>query len=46
MPQAGADDRNLVVKLADLLEKTLVLDPSKRMNVNDALKHPFFHIAK
>lgn len=40
--KAGADDRMLVNKLTDLLEKCLILDPSKRLKVSDALKHPFF----
>lgn len=40
--KAGADDRMLVNKLTDLLEKCLILDPSKRIKVSDALKHPFF----
>lgn len=41
--KAGADDRNLVNKLSDLLEKCLILDPAKRIKVSDALKHPFLH---
>jgi serine/threonine-protein kinase PRP4 len=40
--KAGADDRRLVVNLSDLLEKLLILDPSKRFTVSDALKHIFF----
>jgi serine/threonine protein kinase len=28
--------------LADLLHRSLVLDPSKRIGVVDAIKHPFF----
>lgn len=41
--KAGADDRSLVSKLTDLLEKCLLLDPSKRIKVPDALKHSLFH---
>ena len=40
--QAGTDDRRLVSQLADLLDKCLGLDPSKRMTVTEALKHAFF----
>lgn len=40
--KAGSDDRRLVVQLADLLDKSLSLDPSKRIGVLDALRHPFF----
>eukprot|EP01038_Epipyxis_sp_PR26KG_P005634 gene5634-7780_t len=39
--KAGADDMKLVSGLTDLLEKGLNLDPSKRMLVGDALRHPF-----
>lgn len=31
-----------VTALHDLLEKCLILDPSKRMQVEEALQHPFF----
>jgi serine/threonine protein kinase len=40
--KAGADDIKLVNQLIDLLEKGLTLDPSKRLTVSEALKHPFF----
>ncbi len=40
--KAGADDVKLVQGLADLLDKGLQMDPSKRLTVIDALKHPFF----
>lgn len=30
-----------VNQLADLLEKIFVLDPTQRITVSDALKHPF-----
>ena len=32
----------LVNQLTDLLEKGLTLDPTKRLTVVDALRHPFF----
>ena len=41
--KAGADDRKTVAALADLLDKCLGLDPSKRPSVNEILKHEFFH---
>jgi serine/threonine-protein kinase PRP4 len=41
--KAGADDRILVTRLTDLLEKCLLLDPIKRLKVVEALKHPLFH---
>ncbi|XP_075219214.1 phosphorylase kinase gamma isoform X2 [Lycorma delicatula] len=28
----------------DLIQKLLVVDPSQRLTVNDALEHPFFHL--
>jgi serine/threonine-protein kinase PRP4 len=40
--KAGADDRSLVAKLTDLLEKCLALDPAKRIKVTEALKHQLF----
>jgi serine/threonine-protein kinase PRP4 len=42
--KAGSDDTKLVVSLTDLLERCLVLDPTKRMIITDALKHPFFSL--
>lgn len=42
MSKAGADDRNRVVLLADLLHKTIALDPAKRVDPIEAFKHPFF----
>lgn len=40
--KAGADDVKLVNLLADLLDRGLNMDPSKRLTVAEALKHPFF----
>lgn len=40
--KAGADDPRLVSLLTDLLDKSLVLDPSKRLNASEGLRHPFF----
>jgi serine/threonine protein kinase len=40
--KAGADDLKLVQNLTDLLERGLQIDPSKRLTVVEALKHPFF----
>ena len=44
--KAGADDLKLVNNLTDLLQKGLILDPTKRLTVSEALKHPFFVIQK
>lgn len=38
---AGEDPPRQVQQLADLLEKIFVLDPGKRISVEQALKHPF-----
>jgi serine/threonine-protein kinase PRP4 len=35
-----------VMQLADLLEKTLMLDPSKRLTPSQALKHPFCDVTR
>jgi serine/threonine protein kinase len=29
------------VKFSDLLDKCLTIDPTRRISVNEALKHPF-----
>ena len=39
--KAGGDEQRVVVELADLLEKTLTLDPERRLQVKEALDHPF-----
>ena len=39
--RASDDDKRDVAAFKDLLEKMLVLDPSKRIGVKDALAHPF-----
>ena len=35
------DQLKKVQQLKDLLEKALMLDPSKRLSLNDVLRHPF-----
>ena len=40
--KAGADDSRLVASFTQLLDQCLMLDPSRRATVNEALKHPFF----
>ncbi|XP_037550425.1 pre-mRNA processing factor 4Bb [Nematolebias whitei] len=35
------DQRKKVMQLKDLLEGTLMLDPAKRVSINQALQHPF-----
>lgn len=37
------DQVKKVGQLKDLLEKTLMLDPAKRISINQALSHPFIH---
>jgi serine/threonine protein kinase len=41
LAQAGADDMKVVSSFTDFLEKGLTLDPTKRMTVVDAFRHPF-----
>jgi len=43
LPEAEA---RKVMQLADLLEKALMLDPSKRMRPSEALKHPFCDVSR
>ena len=40
--RAGADDLKLVNQFIDLMDKGINLDPTKRLTVVGALKHPFF----
>jgi serine/threonine-protein kinase PRP4 len=40
--RAGSDEVQLVHWLSDLLELGLQVDPTKRIKVQDALRHPFF----
>jgi len=42
---ADSEARKLVM-LADLLEKTLMLDPAKRLTPSQALKHPFCDLSR
>ena len=39
--KAKADDRDLVKQLNDLLEKSLELDPGRRLTPKDAMQHAF-----
>ena len=41
-----SDSRVLVLKFADLLRGCLTLDPSRRMNLRDAMHHEFFQPPK
>jgi len=43
LPEAEA---RKVLMLADLLEKTLMLDPAKRLRPSEALKHPFCDLSR
>ncbi len=43
MPEiTSSSDRMWLLRFKDLLEKTLALDPSKRITAAEALAHPFF----
>jgi len=39
-------EQRKIYMLADLLEKCLMLDPSKRLNPSQAMKHPFCDLAR
>ena len=46
MYERFTDRARKVMQLADLLEKALMLDPSKRMRPSEALKHPFCDVSR
>ena len=35
------DQRKKVMQLKEMLDATLMLDPAKRISINQALQHPF-----
>jgi serine/threonine protein kinase len=39
--KAKGDDKSVINQLTDLLDKSLDLDPQKRIEPRDALSHPF-----
>jgi len=39
--ESNVDERQMILQLHDLLSKIFVLDPSQRITVDDALRHPF-----
>ena len=41
LKNGGGSDRELVLLLADLLEKMMVLDPAQRIDLDAARRHPF-----
>lgn len=41
LARSGDQDRSKVAALADLLERMMALDPEKRIDPDDALRHPF-----
>jgi len=43
--KSASDSRAMVVQFSDLLQKSLALDPSRRIALKDALKHEFFQVA-
>lgn len=44
--KAGTDDRRSVIQLSDLLHRTLMLDPAKRMTVENVFDHQFVALPK
>ncbi|KAH9058724.1 hypothetical protein Ae201684P_006065 [Aphanomyces euteiches] len=42
--KSPSDDKKMVLDLKDLLGKIFHIDPSKRISVTDALKHPFARV--
>ncbi|KAG9412459.1 Serine/threonine-protein kinase PRP4 [Aphanomyces cochlioides] len=42
--KSPSDDKKMVLDLKDLLDKIFHIDPSKRISVTDALKHPFARV--
>ena len=40
--KSAKDARSMVVQFSDLLQKCLALDPTRRIAIKDALRHPFF----
>ena len=43
LPEATENkDRMWLLRFKDLIEKTLTIDPSKRITASEALEHPFF----
>lgn len=41
MSGSRGEDQKMVAKFKDLMEKIFVLDPEKRLDVSQALSHPF-----
>ena len=40
--RSGTDSRSMVLHFSDLLQKCLTLDPSRRIDLREALRHDFF----
>ena len=43
-PTESGGSRALAAQARDLLQKMLELDPNKRINIDDALRHPYTNI--
>ena len=39
--EQGDNQRTMLFKFKDFLEKTLIIDPKKRLTPEEALNHPF-----